>query len=239
MENNPLAECSEYELNDAIIRLEALQGIVGSSDLWDSLEQSIIALKYFRDRASERETRAISQISGKYLFVGNDSWDQMRALVRYILENRNITRLHVITHADRRNRRIWQKILNEEGYYDDITVDSWNNIEKYEDLTGAFIIFDGSYVYSNGKWAKIFKKLARNNDWVANAPYNDNWLDHANIFVACGFYKNRAEFLKEHVVFEEGVYYPKLRSIENLGKLVELLNRIRVLYPNILESDPA
>jgi len=52
------------------------------------------------------------------------------------------------------------------GLTDYTTVDSWNNISNYSDIRDSFIIFDEQRAIGNGKWAKTFVKMARNNEWI-------------------------------------------------------------------------
>ena len=72
--------------------------------------------------------------------------------------------LYIITTAKKRDSNDW---IDESIIFDftcPITVDSWNNIEKYEKVKNQFFIFDEQRVVGSGKWAKTFIKIAKNNN---------------------------------------------------------------------------
>nr|DAG00146.1 MAG TPA: Chromatin remodeling complex ATPase [Siphoviridae sp. ctTPJ4] len=117
------------------------------------------------------------------------------------------------------------------------TVDSWNNISNYSNIRDSFIIFDEQRAIGNGKWAKTFVKMARNNEWIMlSGTPGDNWLDYCPVFIANGFFKNRTQFEREHCQFNYRAGYPRLERYLGQGKLLRLRNRILVDMPFVKKT---
>lgn len=146
--------------------------------------------------------------------------------------------LYILTTAAKRDKYEWETELalfrmssdSELNYYDNkIVVDSWNNIKKYEDVTDAFFIFDEAKACGSGAWAKTFVKIAKQNDWIMlSATAGDRWIDYWAVFVANRFYKNKTEFIREHVVFSHYGNYPKIERYVNTQRLMRLRDRILI-----------
>lgn len=146
--------------------------------------------------------------------------------------------LYIITTAAKRDKNEWNQEMapfrmstdSKLNYYGNkIVVDSWNNIKKYTDLKNVFVIFDEDKVCGSGAWTKSFLKIAKNNDWIMlSATAGDVWMDYWAVFVANGFYKNKSEFIREHVIYSRYSKYPRIERYINTQRLMRLRNKILI-----------
>ena len=138
--------------------------------------------------------------------------------------------LYIITTARKRDDKEWEDEFPPFPFSDiSITIDSWNNIGKYKDVEGAFFIFDEQRVVGSGAWVKAFLQITKRNTWILlSATPGDTWTDYIPVFIANGFYKNRTEFIKRHVVYSRFAKFPKVDHYVDNGRLMMLRQSILV-----------
>ena len=147
--------------------------------------------------------------------------------------------LYIITTARKRDTLEWEGELSNfllstkedqtKRYGNKIIVDSWNNIKKYSDVKDSFFIFDEQRVIGYGVWTKSFLKIAKYNNWILlSATPGDTWSDYIPVFIANGFYRNKTEFSRNHIVYSRFSKYPKIERYINTGRLIKLRDYILV-----------
>lgn len=146
--------------------------------------------------------------------------------------------LYIITTAQKRDTLEWEGELSAflmsvhsdvNLYANKIVIDSWNNIKKYKDVKKAFFIFDEQRVCGSGAWVKHFLKITKANKWILlSATPGDCWSDFIPVFIANGFYRNRTEFTREHIVYSRFAKFPMIDRYINTGKLLRLRKSILV-----------
>lgn len=141
--------------------------------------------------------------------------------------------LYIITTARKRDTLEWhhecakfglgsERSLSQGGVK--VTIDSWNNIEKYQEVTGCCFLFDEQRVVGYGAWVRSFLEITKENQWLLlSATPGDTWSDYIPVFIANGFYKNKTEFCRRHVIYNRFARYPQVsRYVEE-----KHLNRLR------------
>lgn len=147
--------------------------------------------------------------------------------------------LYIITTAMKRDKKEWNGELAwfrlstdpKLNYYKNkVVIDSWNNIKKYVNVENAFFIFDEDRVTGNGTWVKAFLKIVKRNDWIIlSATAGDTWSDYIPVFIAHGFYRNKTQFISEHVNYDPRCRnYPRIMGYRNTGRLIRLRDKILI-----------
>lgn len=168
---------------------------------------------------------------GYYYKAQNGSW-------RPFKRPKVLQDLYIITTPKKRDDKEWDSELavfelsrdsNLNAFDNAVVVDSWNNIKKYVGVAGAFFIFDEQRAIGSGAWSKAFLKITQKNNWILlSATPGDVWKDYIPVFVANGFYKNKTQFTREHVIYKRFVTYPAIDHYINTKKLERLRDRVLV-----------
>lgn len=148
--------------------------------------------------------------------------------LEFYKQNYSDRELYVITTAKKRDTGDWEDDASKVGVTI-LKVDSWNNIKNYADIKNAFFIFDEQRVVGYSTWGKSFIKIAKSNGWILlTATPGDTWMDYMTTFIANGFYKNKSDFIEQHVEFDSWAKYPKIKAYHNVGKLIKYRRDILV-----------
>lgn len=146
--------------------------------------------------------------------------------------------IYIITTAKKRDTLEWDEEVAYFHLPEDIhvTIDSWNNIQKYKNVIGAVFIFDEQRVVGKGAWVKSFLKIAKANHWMLlSATPGDKWEDYIPVFLANGFYKNRSQFKAEHMIFKPYLKFPVIDHYVGTKRLKYYADQ--VLVPMDFEHD--
>lgn len=170
--------------------------------------------------------------SGKVL-VGGVGSGKSRVGASWALSQADESKIIVITTARKRDSLEWEGEFAALGAdFEEVTIESWNNISKFEDCCLNVFIFDEQRVVGSGAWVKSFLKIAENNQWILlSATPGDVWLDYVPLFIANGYYKNRTEFAERHIVWDRFAKYPKVKRYLDEGLLEARRRKILVPMP--------
>ena len=208
---------------------------------------SLMAIVKLRDNQADAVKR---MHTGCILWGGVGSGKSITSLAYYYtqyggqMNTKNYVRmvnppdLYIITTAHKRDLLEWEGELAKfylspdpkvNLYSNKIVIDSWNNIKKYTDVKNAFFIFDEQRLVGYGAWVKAFFKISANNKWILlSATPGDSWSDYMPVFIANGFFKNKTDFERKHVVFNPFIKYKSVLRYTNEGILIKMRNRILV-----------
>lgn len=170
--------------------------------------------------------------SGKVL-VGGVGSGKSRVGASWALSQADESKIIVITTARKRDSLEWEGEFAALGAdFEEVTVESWNNISKFDDCCLNVFIFDEQRVVGSGAWVKSFLKIAENNQWIMlSATPGDVWLDYVPLFIANRYYKNRTEFAERHIVWDRFAKYPKVKRYLDTGLLEARRRKILVPMP--------
>lgn len=196
----------------------------------------------------DHQSKAVDDLRNGSILCGGVGSGKSRTAIAYFLFKEcglkesdlttPIKQLYIITTPKKRDSKDWEKELanmrmsTTPGIGRNFccpVIDSWNNIGKYTNAVGAFFIFDEQRVVGNGAWVKSFLTITKKNHWILlSATPGDTWSDYIPVFLANGFYKNRTDFVHQHIIFSPFTKYPKIDRYVGIPKLVALKNRVIV-----------
>lgn len=179
-----------------------------------------------------------SRTSLAYYYIRNDGdWSSLSG-DDYIPMQDPPKDLYIITTAQKRDNLEWEGELSPfllstnpafNLYSNKVIIDSWNNVSKYKEVKDSFFIFDEQRVVGYGTWTRSFLKIAAKNEWILlSATPGDTWTDFIPVFIANGFYRNKTDFIDQHVIYSRYSKYPKVDRYLGTGKLIRYRDSILV-----------
>lgn len=173
-------------------------------------------------KLDDYQADAIAKMKNGCILCGGVGSGKSRTGLAYYCQNYKHLPLYIITTARKRDSKEWEDEMVPLNIPHKVIIDSWNNIEKYYSVQGAFFMFDEQRVVGYGSWSKAFINIARHNKWILlSATPGDRWTDYTSVFIANGFYKNITEFRREHCIYSRYTKYPKIERYINTARLVK------------------
>lgn len=178
------------------------------------------------------QSDAIAKLKTGKILVGDVGSGKSITSLAYFTQKDETRTIIVLTTAKKRDSGEWFSDAMKMSLRNEMIVDSWNNIKKYEDTEGAFFIFDEQRVVGSGAWVNSFYKITKKNDWILlTATPADTWMDLVPVFVANGFYRNKTEFNNQHVRWSRFTKYPKVDGYFDTAILEHYRDRVYVEMP--------
>lgn len=189
------------------------------------------------------QREAVAKMHNGCILVGGVGTGKSRTALAYYqegvrAEDGSVPFLYIITTARKRDTKDWEKECEPFGIQP-AAVDSWNNISKYEEVENSFFIFDEQRVVGKGVWVKAFIRISRRNQWILlSATPGDTWMDYIPVFIANGFYRNRTEFTRRHVIYSRFSKFPKVERYVDTAILMRHRKSIIVNMPFAKKTVP-
>jgi hypothetical protein len=157
------------------------------------------------------QAEAVSKLKTGSVLVGGTGSGKSITALWYFTKIDPHKKIVILTTAKKRDSGEWWGDAMKMSLTNELVVDSWNNIKKYEDWEDCFFILDEQRVVGYGAWSQSFFKIAAKNPWILlSATPADMWIDLMPVFIANGFYKNKTEFTNRHVKWSRFAKYPKI-----------------------------
>lgn len=191
----------------------------------------------------EHQKIAIENLRPGSILCGGVGSGKSRTAIGYFVEKitENFKKprdLYIITTAKKRDSNEWVQECLPFGLDVDrskskceikVVIDSWNNIKKYVDVRDTFFIFDEQRLCGYGAWVKNFLKISNKNQWILlSATPGDTWMDYMPVFIANGYYENKSDFIRQHVIYSSWTKFPKVERYVNCGKLERIRRELLV-----------